>query len=145
MSYDFALWEIREPLEDAEAGRVYGELIETGRSDSIQASDKIGIVASELQTHWPPPPAGREDESPWSAPMDVSPSHLIVTIVPSRLWDIWPVLGQLAKEHELVMYDPQQQAVFLPPRLSKQRTRLRAKRKAASQPSPKDAKTKRAK
>ena len=52
--------------------------------------------------------AGREDDWPLAAPPDVSTAHLIVRIVPSRLWDVWPVLGEFAKAHELVMYDPQQ-------------------------------------
>lgn len=129
MSYDFALWESHEPLEDEDAGRIYAGLIKAGQSDGVQASDKIVRVANELTGRWPDPPAGREDESPWSAPIEASPSHLIVAIVPSRLWDVWPVLGELAKQHELVMYDPQQQAVFLPPRLSRKRTRVRAQRK----------------
>jgi hypothetical protein len=55
-------------------------------------------------------------------------------------------LGQLAQQHELVLYDPQQQGVFLPRRLSRKRTRLRAQRKAAAiRLPPKKAKTKRGK
>jgi hypothetical protein len=59
----------------------------------------------------------------------VSESYVIVAIVPSRLWEVWPALGEFAKEHELVMYDPQQEHVFLPPKLSRKRTRSRAKKK----------------
>jgi hypothetical protein len=129
MSHDFAIWESQDPLEDEDAGQIYAELIKAGRSGRAHASDKISIVAQELNARWPEPPIGQEDNSPWSSPIDVDPSHLIVTIVPSRLWDVWPVLGELAKQHELVMYDPQQQTVFLPPRLSQKRTRLRAKQK----------------
>ena len=54
---------------------------------------------------------------------------MIICLVPSRLWDVWPTLGRLAKEHELVMYDPQQRHVFLPSRLSRARTRVRARKK----------------
>lgn len=129
MSYDLCLWYTDQPLEDEEAGRIYAQLVENEQSEDAHPSDRIAPLAKELQARWPDPPPGREDDSPWSAPVDVSPSHLLVSIMPSRLWDVWPILGELARQNELVMYDPQQQCVFLPPRLSQKRTRARAKRK----------------
>ena len=50
--------------------------------------------------------------------LDAAGLGFLICLVPSRLWHVWPALGQFAKDHELVMYDPQQQHVFLPPRLS---------------------------
>ncbi len=128
MSHDFAFWDGDEPLESDEAGEIYTALCEHGTSPRIRPSPKIALLTREIETRWPVPPPGREDDWPLAAPPDVSESHLIVCLVPSRLWDVWPTLGQVAKDHELVMYDPQQQHVFLPPRLSRKRTRARAKR-----------------
>jgi hypothetical protein len=129
MSHDFAFWESKMPLENEEAGEIYASLIENGISDKVGPSAKIASLAEEITSRWPKPSRGREDESPWAAPVDVSESHVVVYIVPSRLWDIWPALGALAKQYELVMYDPQQSHVFLPKRLSQKRTRERAKKK----------------
>src|SRR5262245_46059882 len=122
MSRDFAFWDSDEPLEDDEAGEIYTALADNGVSQRVKPSSKIALLAREIAARWPVPGPGREDDWPLAAPPDVSDSHLIICLAPSRLWDIWPALGQFAKEHELVMYDPQQQQVFLPPRLSRKRT-----------------------
>ncbi len=102
-------------------------LAESGTSDRVAPSPKIASLAQEIDRLWSAPEPGREDEWPLAAMPDVSDSYLIVCLVPSRLWDVWPVIGEYAKVHELVMYDPQQGHVFLPPRLSRKRTRARAK------------------
>lgn len=128
MSHDFAFWDSDEPLENEEAGEIYTALAETGVSERTRPSPKIALLAQEIASRWPVPSRGQEDEWPLASPPDVSETHLIVCLVPSRLWDVWPLLGQFAKEHELVMYDPQQQHVFLPPKLSRKRTRERSKR-----------------
>ncbi len=129
MSHDFAFWESDEPLESEEAGEIYSALAMNGISERVRSSSKIALLAREIELRWPAPGLGQEDEWPLAAPPDVSEAHLIVFLVPSRLWDVWPALGQFAKQHELVMYDPQQLHVFLPPKLSRKRTRARAKKK----------------
>jgi hypothetical protein len=129
MSHDFAFWDSDEPLESDAAGEIYSALAASGTSERVRPSPKITLLAREIESRWPVPESGREDDWPLASPPDVSESHLIVCLSPSRLWDVWPTLGQFAREHELVMYDPQQQQVFLPPRLSQKRTRARAKMK----------------
>jgi hypothetical protein len=128
MSYDFAFWYTDEPLENEEAGEIYLALAEEGGHQRVEPSPKIALLAQEIARLWPDRP-GHEDDWPLAAPPDVSESHVILCIVPSRLWDVWPVVGKFAQDHELTMYDPQQQNVFLPRRLSRKRTRVRAKRK----------------
>ncbi len=129
MSHDFAFWDSDEPLEDEEAEAIYANLSRKGASEKAKPSDKIRILAEAIRSRWPPPDRGREDEWALAAPLEVSEAHLIICLVPSRLWDLWPTLGQYAKDHELVMYDPQQRHVFLPSRLSRARTRARAEKK----------------
>lgn len=129
MSHDFAFWHSDEPLESDEAGKIYAALAETGVSERVCASPKIALLAREIKVRWPMPSPGDEDDWPLASPPDVFESHLIAYLVPSCLWDVWPALGQFAKEHELVIYDPQQQHVFLPPKLSRKRTKARAKKK----------------
>ena len=129
MSHDFAFWESDEPIEDDEAAEAYISLLEKGTSEKAKPSVKIRQLAEEIASFWPVPGPGHEDDWPLAAPTEVSVSHLVICIVPSRLWDVWPPVGELAKQPELVMYDPQQDHVFLPRRLSRKRTRLRAKNK----------------
>lgn len=135
MSHDFAFWDADEPLESDEAGKVYAELADRGVSDRvIKPSPKIALLAREIEARWPVPDGGRLDEWPLASPPDVSSGHLIVCIAPSRLWDVWPALWEFAKALELVMYDPQQSHVFLPPGLSRKRTKARSKSKRQQPP-----------
>ena len=128
MSHDFAFWESEDPLENEEAGEIFASLVENGHSERVKPSAKIAVLAKDIESLWPVPAAGHEDDWPLAAPCEVSESHLHICIVPSRLWDVWPTVGGLAKQYELVMYDPQQENVFLPTRLSRKRTRVRAKK-----------------
>lgn len=132
MSHDFAFWESEEPLEDEEAGEIYLLLARDATSDKIKPSAKVRQLAIQIESLWPIPAPGNEDDWPLAAPPDVSDSSLVICLVPSRLWDVWPILGKLAEHLALVMYDPQQRHVFLPRRLSRKRTRARAKKKRSS-------------
>lgn len=127
MSHDFALWESDAPLEDAEARAIYLELVSKGSSPTVHPCSQIALVADKLRARWPENAA--PDECPWASPLDQTDSYLLVALVPSRLWDVWPFLGELAKRHYLVMFDPQQEHVFLPEALSRKRTRKRARGK----------------
>ena len=129
MSHDFAFWDSAEPLENVDAGEIFTALTKIGASERVMPSPKIAILAREIEARWPMPDAGREDEWPLSAPAFVSECFVIVCLAPSRIWDVWPALGEFAKQHELVMYDPQQQHVFLPPKLSRKRTMARSRKK----------------
>ncbi len=134
MSHDFAFWDSDEPLENDEAADIYAALLEKGACARAKPSAKIAQLAEQIATHWPDPDPGLEDDWPLAAPSEVSDSHLVICIVPSRRWDVWPIVGELARQLELVMYDPQQENVFLPRRLSQKRTRLRAKKKKNKPP-----------
>jgi hypothetical protein len=129
VSHDFAFWDSDCPLENEEAGEVFKSIIDDLADERIKPSAKIALLANEIESRWPMPGRGSDDEWPLASPPDVSPFHLLIHIVPSHLWDVWPALGQLAQHYELVMYDPQQGHVFLPRRLSSKRTRVRAKKK----------------
>ena len=131
MSHDFAFWESDEPLENEEAGEIFASLVQSGASERLKPSAKIALLAKDISSLWPMPLPGdsNEDDWPLAAPCEVSESHLHICIVPSRLWDVWPTVGTLAKDYELVMYDPRQEHVFLPGPLSRRRTRMRAKKK----------------
>jgi hypothetical protein len=129
VSHDFTFWDSDEALEDHEASEIHSSLVRRNSHPRAKPSSKIAVLAQEIQARWPEPPPGREDEWPLASPLDVSESHLMVCLMPSRLWDVWPTLGQLAEQLELIMFDPQQDHVVLPRKLSRKRTRERAKKK----------------
>ena len=133
MSFDIAIWASEDSLEDEDAEKIYQELAKTGKSGALSPSPKIAVLIEELSARWPELSSYDDasiDESPWMSNFDKSDSHLIVTFSQSRLYDVWPFLDSLAKKHELILYIPvASYGVYLPPRLSRKRTRLRAKRK----------------
>ncbi len=85
MSHDFAFWDSDEPLESEEAGAIYYEISRNGVSEKIKPSTKVAILARDIQSRWPPPDPGREDEWPLAGPLEVSESYLIICLIPSRL------------------------------------------------------------
>lgn len=129
MSVDYAFWESTEPLENEEAGQIYVDLLEGRGSDRVQPSPKIALLARRIESLWPTPAPGEEDDWVFASPHDEAEKYLAVAMVPSRAWNEWWVLRDLAHEYELVMYDPQIEHVYLPRRLSQKRTRARAKKK----------------
>jgi len=134
MSYDFAFWDTDDPLEDDEAREIYTSLGETAASERARPSAKIAQLAEKINAQWPDPPPGEEDDWPLASPIDVSDCYLLICITRSRLMDVWPIVSGFAKELELVYFDPQQDHVFLPSRLSQKRTRVRAKKKKQKPP-----------
>src|SRR5581483_928194 len=97
MSHDFALWASDDPLENEEAHKIYLALAESGKCDAIKPSPKIAALLQDLVAKWPELNASNVDQSPWASPFATSDSHAIVAIAPSRVWDVWPFLGDLAK------------------------------------------------
>jgi hypothetical protein len=128
VSYDFAVWASDLPLEDDEACAIYQRLVE-GDSSGLPRAPALETVQQALFRSWPAD-AKDPDTVPWASKHASDGAYLIVTVVPSRMPEIFRAIGGLTKEHGLVLYDPQQNAVFLPRRLSRARTRLRAKRRA---------------
>ncbi len=129
VSYDFAMWNGDEPLESEEAAVIYEELVEHGASSRVKPTPNIALLHTELKKLFPEPRRGKEDDWPLAAPPDVGAGHVIVSVSQSRLQEVWTIIGELAGKYDLTWYDPQQEHVQLPAKLSQKRTRLRAKRR----------------
>ncbi len=130
MSYEFAMWNGDEPLESEEAAKIYADLVGHGASSRVRPTSRIALLHAELTMLFPEPRHGDEDEWLLAAPPDAG--HVVVSGSQSRLQELWPVIGGLARKYDLTWYDPQQEHVQLPAELPRKRTRLRAKRRRAA-------------
>lgn len=131
MSVDMIFWESEEPLEDEDGDEIYARIMNSQSDDRIVASTKLAEMAREIERRWPMPANDDDaDEWPFAANVELSDCQLQVCLVPSRQFEVGSEIARLGARLELVHYDPQQEAVFLPTRLSRKRTRVRAKKKA---------------
>lgn len=57
------------------------------------------------------------DSSPWACALEISGSHVLLAMRPEQYSNAFPVILQLADQHGLVCFDPQNGKVHLPSRL----------------------------
>lgn len=91
MSHDFAFWMSGDPLEDEDARQIYVQLAEKGAHPQVSPSASVAAMYRDVVSLSPELSDENVDDSPWASKLDVAPTHLIVAIVPSRLWDVWRV------------------------------------------------------
>lgn len=121
MSFDLAVMHVEEPLDAAQAVKIYRSLCE-GESDALRPSERISHFYKELVAHYPPLEELSDEEvdnSPWSVSPDISDGAVVVSIVWSRAADMDVYVKDQAAKHELLCYDPQENTVNLPPSLSR--------------------------
>ena len=130
MSFDLGVWHSDGSVTDEEAGDLYTKLCEekvvmTGESGAVEA------FYHELTSHWPEIDTVPEekiddlDNCPWSCALDRSGMHVIMACVWPKANEVAAFVYQLAMKHGLVLYNPQESTVYLPPKLKPQRSRFR--------------------
>lgn len=100
MSYDFALWNGDEPLEQEEAKVIYQELVARGQSEQVKPTPSIKLLLAELKKLYPLK-RRKEDDWPFAAPHESGPGYVIVHVSQSFLNEVWPVVGGLSGEYGL--------------------------------------------
>ncbi|WP_210414797.1 hypothetical protein [Microlunatus elymi] len=114
MSYDLAIWEGGRPETDAEATRVYEQLAER-MYDGDPPSERIRGYVEALLQRWP---EDQESEDvPWSdGPLigNASGGWIYFGIRPARADEVATYAAELAQQHGLVCYDPQEAALRPP-------------------------------
>ena len=119
MSYDLAIWHQPTKINNERAVEIYLKLIEEDRSD-LQPSPMIDAFYTELTKRHPEindiPEAqiGDHDLSPWSSEFDRSDSHLIITSVWSKADYVANLIFDLARQHQLSVFDPQSETINYP-------------------------------
>ncbi|WP_328996355.1 hypothetical protein OG394_17060 [Kribbella sp. NBC_01245] len=110
MSYDIAVWVGIRPADDEEADDRYEELMEILEEDEeTPPSAAIVAYAQALTQRFPDEPDA--PGNPWrSGPIlaDAVGDILTVNIDFERADEVVSYMGQLAAEHGLVCYDPQE-------------------------------------
>ena len=120
MSFDLGVWYPDRPLTPAQAGERYERLC-AGEVREVAPSPSIDAFYAALVARHPElddVPEDRLDDAaycPWSAALDRSPGHVITCCVWSQAEAVRELVGALAADHGLVLYDPQAGEVTFPP------------------------------
>lgn len=122
MSFDLGIWYSQEALTPKQAGEVYVKLCE-GTVALEGQNSQIAAFYNELTEKWPEidtvPDEKIDDHDycPWSCAIDRSGMHVLLSCVWSKAQDVAVFVEELAARHELLLYNPQQNTVKLPPSL----------------------------
>ncbi|GAA1721710.1 hypothetical protein [Nonomuraea bangladeshensis] len=110
MSFDLAFWRQDSPPDQQEAAQVYDKLAD-GLEGVVEESPAIEAFYQAVISTFPDLAEDNMHESPWSSPMYVTQECVVVAISWSHAAEVSPILLDLAAEHGLTAYDPQDQVV----------------------------------
>ncbi|WRZ95515.1 hypothetical protein OHB54_44815 [Streptomyces sp. NBC_01007] len=113
MSFDLAVWFEQTRPSRAEAVQKYRRMCE-GTSGVVVGSPAVARFHEALVAELPEAPA---PDSPWSAGLDVSEECVLMPMGWGRAAEVSPRIVELAGEHGLVCFDPQDGVVHVPPGL----------------------------
>lgn len=118
MSYDLVVWFEPAGITLDRAVRRFGEIIEGETEVEIdQAHPRVAAFLRELTGRYPDPDGlaiEEIDRSPWSQSLSVMSAAVFLPIVWSRADEVDAVVRNLANQHGLVLYDPQNDRVQHP-------------------------------
>lgn len=118
LSADFAIWSGRQRLNHAEARDLY-ELLCSCDMECDQSDQAFGALYDDLTAKWPElqgidATEAEFDACPWSAPITLTDSYLIVSCSWPWVSEVQAFLTDQARRHGLTLYDPQSGTVFHP-------------------------------
>lgn len=113
MSFDLAFWHESKPTTAEEAARIYDKLTdgEIGIADRHPA---VGAFYDDVIAAFGDLTEENAEESPWMSPLYRNEECVIANIAWSRHREVGPVLVDLASNHGLTTYDPQDKFVHHP-------------------------------
>lgn len=117
VSFDLAVWfEAASSLTPEAAEEKYARLCDEDLA-GVVPSDRVSAFYRALTATYPEidtVPDEDIDAGPWTAALDVSPGHVIMSITWSRAEEVGSAVRKLAREHGLVCFDPQDRVVHAP-------------------------------
>ena len=122
MSFDLGVWYSEKAVTPKQAGELYVSLCE-GTIALEGQNQQICAFYDELTGKWPEidkvPDEKIDDHDycPRSCAIDRSGMHILLSCVWSKAQDVAAFVEELALKHELLLYNPQQNTVTLPPAL----------------------------
>jgi len=113
MSYDLAVWEGEHPSDDASAAAQYESLMDQMESGELgEPSPRVRAYVEALLVRWPD--IDEAEESPWAdSPLMGNATGPLVyfSMVFSQADEASTFAAALAREHGLVCFDPQMEAL----------------------------------
>jgi len=119
MSCDLGVWFPHNRLTNQQANELYGRLCE-GDTSGVQPNPAVDAFYAELTAKHPEidtVPHDRIDDHdycPWSCSIDRSPGHVIMSCVWSKADYVTTLVHDLARTHNLAVYDPQSDRITYP-------------------------------
>jgi hypothetical protein len=119
MSFDLAVWYPHQQLSAERALLVYQGLCE-GNLSELKPHPAIDAFYEELAAKHPELDDAPEEQlddhdlCPWSIAHDRSDRHMIICAVWSKAEYVDNLIHQLARKHDLVVFDPQSVAITYP-------------------------------
>ena len=116
MSMDLFLWKAPVTGDPDEAGALLERYLEQDDKDVFEPSEDVVRVLSKIRRRFPDDPeGGADDAAPWASwPIPDSDRLIELNIRWSADNKVIDVIVNLAREHGLVLYDPQGPDVHLP-------------------------------
>ncbi len=113
MTFDLGVWQVNGSITAAEASGIYASFC---RGETpvrvLRNSPAVEAFYEDLMEKWPD--TVDRNLSPWSGPLHHSSSHVLMSCVWSKAESVYSFVAELAASHELVLFDPQSEEVYLP-------------------------------
>ncbi len=119
MSFDLAVWKDECPTpSDSEAREIYLHFCshECAGGPTMPGIAEFYIELTQQYPEIDKVPEEEVDNCPWSVLLSRSGHHVLMSAVWSRAEEIRSVVLELAKKHDLVLFDPQKGKIVWPPR-----------------------------
>jgi hypothetical protein len=117
MSFDLGVWYSQKRIPNEEAAELYARLCD-GDTSGVVPHPAIDAFYAELTSKHPEIDTATEekidDDCPWSCKLDHSSSHVITSCVWPKATYVYELVRDLARNHGLVLYDPQSEEVIYP-------------------------------
>ena len=118
-NFYLGVWRSDSAISAQDAAKRYAALAE-GQDVPSGFQEAVYAFCSELTRHYPSIDMVLEEEldsCPWACALEVTDYHVIMALLPDKYPTILPLVLQLADQHGLVCFDPQNAKVHLPSRL----------------------------
>ncbi len=113
MSMDLYLWKSPVTDDPDEAGALLDRYFDEKDASVFEPHADVGRVLEEIRRRYPDD--AQSDDGPWSSwPLQDSDRIIVLNIRWSVDNSVLDCIIDLAREHELVVYDPQGPSVYLP-------------------------------
>ena len=116
MSFDLAVWKSESVPSDSEAREIYRVLCnnECGGGPLESGIEEFYVDLTHRYPEIDKVPEEAVDECPWSVRLSKSGHHVMMSAVWSRSNEIRAAVLELAKKHDLILFDPQKGKVLSP-------------------------------